>query len=74
MMMMMNPPIVDVANNNNEAIEVQDDDDGDDDDDVTTVDVSSHTKTTVLSLLICHAMISLLIRKSVLVFFLDPGE
>ena len=46
-MMMMNPPIVDVVNNNNEAIEVQDDDD---DDDVTTVDVSSHTKTTVLSL------------------------
>jgi hypothetical protein len=62
MMIMNNPPIVNVVNNNNEAIEVQDDDDADDDDDVTTVNVSSYTKTTVLSLYICHAVISLLIK------------
>jgi hypothetical protein len=70
MMMMNNPPIVDVVNNSNEAVEVRDDDD-DDNDDVTTIDVSSYTKTNVLSLYICHAIISLLINNRVLVL-LEP--
>lgn len=69
MMMMNNPPIVDVVHNSNEAVEVRDDDDNDDD--VTTVDVSSYTKTIVLSLYICHAIISLLINNRVLVL-LEP--
>ena len=62
--MMMNTTPTSTTNvgvNDNDAKVVRDNDD--DDDDVTTVDVSSYTKLTVLSLsYICHATISLLIK------------
>lgn len=75
-MMMNTTPTstTDVGVNNNDAKNVRDNDD--DDDDVTTVDVSSYTKLTVLSLLyICHATnLSANKIKCTRYFLEDPGE